>query len=165
MTPASASKSEPERLHALDGSHPTMREEIDRKVVLELERVVLCHRQGKMGNAEVDAALTTLFNAVSGLCDSSMMDLISQTRVSLIGMDQVHQQYRIVLVNDAGDIAGVSFRVGSDQIKILKKRLDQPGIVHVRSFAESTIPSEEALKAYKTVVAAFVKAGYRDFGF
>jgi hypothetical protein len=57
---------------------PTLKEELERKTVDELERLVTARRLCRISNAQYQASVQTLWNAVSGLVSAEMMDYISQ---------------------------------------------------------------------------------------
>jgi hypothetical protein len=67
-------------------------EEIDRKAVDELQRIMHCLQTRRVGIVAAQEALQTLWNAVSGLVPRETMDLITQA--SAMVRQQLHSRER-----------------------------------------------------------------------
>lgn len=59
---------------------PTIREELDRKTLEELERLVYGYENDLIPGIEARASLQTLWQLVAGLVPRETMDLIAQVR-------------------------------------------------------------------------------------
>ncbi|MEZ2310827.1 hypothetical protein AB6809_29705 [Paraburkholderia sp. RCC_158] len=64
-------------LQALNSEPPSIREELERKTVEEIERAFLAVRQGKMTSYGYHQALQGLWGGVAGLVSKESMELIS----------------------------------------------------------------------------------------
>lgn len=70
-------------LEDLETQPPSLAQELERKTLLELERIILGVKNGKISASQARAGILTLFNLVSGLVPSQLMDIASQTRLEM----------------------------------------------------------------------------------
>ena len=53
---------------------PSLKDELERKTMQEIERIALDTRKGRISKREVRSSIRTLFNTVSGLVESEIID-------------------------------------------------------------------------------------------
>ncbi|CAG9229259.1 hypothetical protein [Burkholderia vietnamiensis] len=76
------------------GEFPTIREELERKVTEEVERLVLAVQQGKMSPYGYQMALDGLWGGVAGIVSKESMELISAARQSFQGTHAMSRVFR-----------------------------------------------------------------------
>lgn len=64
-------------------SIPTLREELDRKSLTELVRLLTSNKRGELSSAELRVAAQTMWGTTAGLVDESIMNMMSQTILSV----------------------------------------------------------------------------------
>jgi len=101
-----------------DEALPTMRQEIDRKAFEECERLALGLKQGKISQAQFASSMLTLFNAVSGLCSKSIMDMISEIRHLHVGPAPKPNPYRILYRTGEGKLFMLHWRPGESTVRV-----------------------------------------------
>jgi hypothetical protein len=132
-------------LQGLNSEPPTMREELERKVTEEVERVILAARNGKMTAYGYHTALEGLWGGVAGLVSKDSMELITEAR-------KAHPAAVMTLraVFTIGDATlCVKWVVGSDTVSTMIKKPGASPQVVVRSMEDNSPLS--ALKYYSAV--------------
>jgi hypothetical protein len=112
-----------------------MREELERKVTEEVERVILAARNGKMTAYGYHTALEGLWGGVAGLVSRESMELITEAR-------KAHQQgatqvlRAVTVIGDA--VAVVKWTVGSDTVETMVKKPGTPPTLVTRKVEDGS---------------------------
>jgi hypothetical protein len=136
----------------MTGEHPTIREELERKVTEEVERVILAVRNGKMTAYGYQTALDGLWGGAAGLVSHESMELITEARKA-----HVHgaaQTLRTVFVIGEA-VTCVKWVVGDDTVTTMIKKAGAVPQVVTR-----TVEDNSPLTALKYYAAAAKK--FRD---
>jgi hypothetical protein len=132
--------------------HPTIREELERKVTEEVERVFLAVRSGKMSTYGYHQALEGLWGGVAGLVSKESMELITEARREHTAAPNMTLR-TVIVIGEA--VASVKWMVGSDTVAtMIKKPGAQPQVV------TRTVEDNSPLSALKYYAAAAKK--FRD---
>jgi hypothetical protein len=138
-------------LKELEAEPPTIREELERKVVAEIERVYLAVRAGKISANAYHAALAGLWGGVAGLVSHESMELITAAQKEFPG--GLTQTMRFAAI--VGEVvAVVSWDVGSATVKTALKK---PGLAAIENVS-TTPDGEPALKVYLLKVKSLREA-------
>ncbi|MDP9155337.1 MAG: hypothetical protein M3O74_13915 [Pseudomonadota bacterium] len=108
-----------EALQALESEPPSMREELERKVTAEIERLFLGVRNGKITSYAYHQGLEGLWGGVSGLVSKESMELITEAkRVYPAGLGEMMRSITVL-----GEVvAVVRWVVGSDTVETMLKK-------------------------------------------
>lgn len=141
----------------------TFADEIDRKALEQIERIMGNLKTGCVSWGEARFALTVLFDAVSGLCSKDVFDLISSASAELSADEQRTTMTRIFM-NTKGALALFEYGCG-DSFLLVKRRAagsEQPDWDKVtRVTCEGKeIPFEIAKQRMEQYSAAMLRDGY-----
>ncbi len=63
---------------------PTIEEELYRKAVNELERLLICKQDGRLTNAQFSSSIDTMFAMVSGLVEGDFLSLVTEASDEIV---------------------------------------------------------------------------------
>jgi len=137
-------------LAALESEHPGIREELERKVVDEIERLVLAVRGGKITSYAYHQAIDGLWGGVAGLVSRESMEIITAAKKEFAGgLSETMRSMTVI-----GEVvAVVRWLVGGDVVETVLKK---PGAALVSK--ETRVKdgsSASALRVYLTTVKKF----------
>jgi hypothetical protein len=132
--------------------HPTIREELERKVTEEVERVILAVRAGKMSTYGYHQALEGLWGGVAGLVSKESMELITEARRAHTAAPNMTLR-SVIVIGEA--VACVKWMVGTDRVETMIKK---PGALP--QVVTRTVEDNSPLTALKYYAAAAKK--FRD---
>jgi hypothetical protein len=137
-------------LQALEGQPPTMREELERKVTDEVERVILAVRNGKMTAYGYQTALDGLWGGVAGLVSRESMELITEARKAYA---QGSAQTLRTVITFGDVVACVRWAVGTDEVTTMIKKPGSDRVVMSRKMEDNSPLT--ALKYYAAAAKKF----------
>lgn len=135
---------------------PVIAEEIERKAVEEIERLVHSRSIGKITQDQYEACVVTLWNAVSGLVSRETMNLLTLSQ----DLKDGHGARSTVVLRDGKKMIVVSKPVGQAHFVIA---VAEGGTVKIAEYKD---PYDDHLKAqqkFDATVAALEKSLCRYF--
>jgi hypothetical protein len=130
MTPAELAV-----LQGLNSEPPTIREELERKVTEEVERVILAVRAGKMSTYGYHQALEGLWGGVAGLVSKESMELITEARRAHTAAPNMTLR-SVIVIGEA--VAVVKWTVGSDTVETMVKKPGTPPTLVARKVEDGS---------------------------
>jgi hypothetical protein len=138
---------------------PSVKQELERKTLDELQRLVLALEHGKVTQGQFNAAIDSLWLTTAGLVQRDIMDLIEKTKVNLI-VDESWLRETFVSTGERRFTVTVSWKVGTDQVtltrvadgKVTVSRWDPP--------KDEIIPSMSAKKHFQSVCKSMKDRGF-----
>jgi hypothetical protein len=125
-------------LQALESEPPSMREELERKVAEEIERVYLAARAGKITSYGYHQALQGLWGGVAGLVSRESMEIITASQKEFPGGLTEKRRAAFIL----GEVtAVVSWEVGTTTIETALKKPGSPAVVQKTKMEDDSAAS------------------------
>jgi hypothetical protein len=137
-------------MSTLNGEPPTIREELERKVVEEIERAFLAVRAGKITSYAYHQTLEGLWGGVAGLVSKESMEIISAARKEYLGgVSEVQRSVTVI-----GEVVVVvRWLVGSLTVETTLKK---PGVALVsKETRVEDDSSASALRLFLTTAKKF----------
>lgn len=130
---------------------PSIAQELERKTVEEIERLVISLQYGKISDAQFVQAVETLWQTVAGLVEQQTMDILAtlKTHVSKNTQERVTR----IFCNDSGDtvIAVWNLTIGK-VTTLVKKQGDRAGTGRDwRPLQDAIHPSRETKEHYERI--------------
>lgn len=148
---------EAEQLHELV-------DELNRKALGSLERILNDHELGAISRGEAKVALACLFDAVSGLVGPDVFDMISEASQELSAQAGTTTCTRMY-VNPEGTIVLLEYVFGEPKVVVRTRVSCQPDAewtkVAEQTFEGELIPFDAAKKRMDGYGEALVRQGYR----
>jgi hypothetical protein len=137
-------------LAALNSEPPSIREELERKVVDEIERLFVAVRAGKITSYAYHQAIEGLWGGVAGLVSRESMEVITAAKKEFQG-GLTETMRSITVIGEV--VAVVRWMVGSDLVETVLKK---PGaaLVSKETRVEDGSPAS-ALRVYLTTTKKF----------
>lgn len=141
---------------------PTTIDEINRKSVEEAERLLLYLSQGKINKGQFESSMTTLWNAVSGLCSTEIMNLMAEMKRAYCPPKGVKPGTCFVLGDDRGRMLIIKHRAGTGIVHVLRTDHSRHPNITRLSFEDREIPSLDAVEATRELLAKAARQGYKS---
>lgn len=130
---------------------PTLKEELDRKVMDTLEWIQHAHAKARITDAQASVAVDTLFKIVSGLVDDQFIDIVSSMSIMYAGKPKLVR----VLIKE-NKIVKMEWTIGESAITITGYTQGEETSVQVKEYDTP----EEAKVAGDKVITKLKAFGY-----
>lgn len=131
---------------------PTTQEELDRKSIETLEKLILDHRNHRISTAQFDVGINTLFSVASGLVSRDFIELVTRaSREETVGGCITDYQTR--LFKNADSMIAVSYGYGEELFTLTTQKS-----VKARNY---DTPSE-AYAGFINMIEKLDELGYED---
>jgi hypothetical protein len=136
------------------GNVPSLKAELERKTLDELQRVLLCHQHGKMSDAECDAAVESMWMTTAGLVSKDIMNIVGQARAEFKGLSRTIT--RTFVSPDNKGVLIVRWCPGEGVVEVTSKQVSKSWTAP----ADSVIPSKDSREHFRDLCAKLKAKGY-----
>lgn len=143
----------------------TLVDELNRKALDTLERIIVDYQTGIISVEQARSSLQTLFQAVSGLISDDLFDMISEASKEFA--DKAGEATARRLFTSDKSLLCLEYTFGEPVVKL--HSLDWESPVHggwtktaVMNFAEEANPYEVARGRFDGYIESFARLGYKE---
>lgn len=115
--------------HPQPGEPPSLLQELERKTIEELERLIVYEKFGKISPGLLKQGVQTLWNTVSGLISDETQDIIGSIKAFPGYADFI--RLKRCFVNERGDVVVVVWIAGTGKVVTQIKPVGRMGTVQV----------------------------------
>jgi hypothetical protein len=137
---------------------PTVREELERKSLEELQRLVLALQHGKLSQAQFNEALQTLWMTTAGLVKNDISALIAKTRNEL--EKRREKVTRAFASKDGETFVVVSWIPSEGELAVTRHADGKVVTVPWTAPADSTIPTLDARNHFQNICESLSGTGF-----
>jgi hypothetical protein len=141
----------------LEGNPPSIKQELERKTLDELQRLILALEHGKVSPSQFNAAVRSLWQATAGLVSKDIMNLIEQTKAQLLTDDDAIS--RSYVSRDRATVISVDWLPGRESVKVTRIADGKRTNSVAAADPASMIPSKDARDQFARICKRLEEAG------
>jgi hypothetical protein len=144
----------------------SLTDELERKTMDALSRVLADYEQGAISQPSAAVALRTLFDATSGLLSGECFNLLSEASKMVSGDGVRFDLVRRFFIHENGEFALIEYQYGEAVITLRKGKRSGDGFVWAResraTFDDQPNPFEVAKERFDGYAQSMVRLGFKE---